>query len=119
MKPPPSAGEMETALHRLLRKHEFNGQGYVHVVVVGLKSSPIYLVTLGADAAKVLGEALAPLIGHADPSESHQLGSVSNRRFRNSQSLRYLNRSRAPGARRATALPRAPSGCSRSALCRD
>ena len=63
MKLAPTAGEMETALHRLLRQHEFNGQGYVHVVVVGLKSSPIYLVTLGADAAKVLGEALAPVLG--------------------------------------------------------
>jgi hypothetical protein len=62
---------METALHRLLRKHEFNGQGYVHVVVVGLKSSPIYLVTLGADAAKVLSEALTPVLGvrtHPSPT---------------------------------------------------
>jgi hypothetical protein len=62
---------METALHRLLRKHEFNGQGYVHVVVVGLKSSPIYLVSLGADAAKVLGEALTPVLGvrtHPSPT---------------------------------------------------
>jgi hypothetical protein len=62
---------METALHRLLRKHEFNGQGYVHVVVVGLKSSPIYLVSLGTDAAKVLGEALTPVLGvriHPSPT---------------------------------------------------
>ena len=71
MKPAPSAGEMETAFHRLLRKHEFNGQGYVHVVVVGLNSSPIYLVTFGADAAKILGEALAPVLGtrtHPSPT---------------------------------------------------
>jgi hypothetical protein len=71
MKPAPSAGEVETAFHRLLRKHEFSGQGYVHVVQVGLKSSPIYLVTLGADAAKVLGEVLAPLLGprtHPSPT---------------------------------------------------
>ena len=71
MKPAPSAGEVETAFHRLLRKHEFTGQGYVHVVMVGLKSSPIYLVTMGADAAKVLSEALAPVLGtrtHPSPT---------------------------------------------------
>ena len=62
MKPPPSAGEMENALHQLLRKHAFDGPEYIHVAVVGLKSSPIYLVTLGTDVAKVLGEALAPML---------------------------------------------------------
>jgi hypothetical protein len=63
MKLAPTAAEMESAFHDLLHKNEFNGQGYVSVVVVGLKSSPIYLVTLGADVAKVLGEALAPVLG--------------------------------------------------------
>jgi hypothetical protein len=30
---------------------------------VGLESSPVYLVSLGANAAKVLGSALAPVLG--------------------------------------------------------
>jgi hypothetical protein len=72
MKPAPSAGEVEVALHHLLRKYQFDDEGYVHVVVVGLKSSPIYLVTLGADVAKVLGEALAPVIGaRSQPSPTN------------------------------------------------
>jgi hypothetical protein len=63
MQPAPSAGDLEIALDQLLRKGRYAGPGHVKVVAVGIESSPVYLVSLGADAAKVLGSALAPVLG--------------------------------------------------------
>jgi hypothetical protein len=63
MPPAPSAGDLEIALDQLLRKSQYAGPRHVKVVAVGLESSPVYLVSLGADAAKVLGNALAPVLG--------------------------------------------------------
>jgi hypothetical protein len=54
---------MEIALLQLLRKNQFAGPGHVHVVAVGLESSPIYLVTLGTDTAKALTHVLSPVLG--------------------------------------------------------
>jgi hypothetical protein len=71
MKRAPTAGEMEIALHQLLHKNQFTGREHVHVVAVGLESSPIYLVTLGADAAQALAHVLAPVLGirsHPSPT---------------------------------------------------
>ena len=62
---------MEIAFPQLLRKNQFTVAGHVHVIAVGLESSPIYLVTLGTDAAKVLARALSPLLGtrsHPSPT---------------------------------------------------
>jgi hypothetical protein len=71
MKPAPSAGDLQIALDQLLRKSQFDGPAHVKVVAVGLESSPVYLVSLGAGAAKVLGNALAPVLGtrsHPSPT---------------------------------------------------
>jgi hypothetical protein len=63
MKPPVTPGELEIALHQLLRKYQFTGVGHISVVAVGPETTPAYLVNLDLAAAKLLGEILAPVLG--------------------------------------------------------
>jgi hypothetical protein len=59
----PSGGELERALHELLRKNHFSGPEHVSVFLVGPEVTPIYILTMGSDVAKVLADLLAPLLG--------------------------------------------------------
>jgi hypothetical protein len=63
MKRAPRGRELETALHQLLRKNHFAGEGCINVLVMGPKTTPVYRVTLDADSAKVLGELLSAVLG--------------------------------------------------------
>jgi len=72
MNPPPSPGEVEIALHQLLRKYQFTGVGHISVVAVGPTATPVYLVNLDLAAAKLLGEVLAPVLGNrSQPSATN------------------------------------------------
>jgi hypothetical protein len=59
----PSGRELEIALHKLLRKNHFTGAEHVNVFVLGRKATPVYILTLGADVAKVLTDLLDPVLG--------------------------------------------------------
>jgi hypothetical protein len=62
----PSAGELEIALHQLLRKQQFTGVEHIRVSVMGPASSPAYLVFLSPDTGKALLETIsAVLLGRA------------------------------------------------------
>ena len=58
----PSARELETALLELLRRNNFTGPEHVSVFVTGPKPTPIYILTLGDEVAKVLEDLLAPVL---------------------------------------------------------
>jgi hypothetical protein len=69
MRAPPTPGEVEIALHQLLRKYQFTGVGHINVIVVGPAATPAYLINLDLAAAKLLGGVLAPVLGsRAQPS---------------------------------------------------
>lgn len=59
----PSGKDLETALLALLRKNHFTGREEASVFVVGRKATPVYILTLSVDAAKVLRDLLAPVLG--------------------------------------------------------
>jgi hypothetical protein len=59
----PSGKELEIALLELLRKNHFSGAEHVSVFVVGPKPTPVYILTLTSDVAKVLEALLAPVLG--------------------------------------------------------
>ena len=62
MKPSPSIGELEIALHQLLSKRRFTGAGHIHVTAGGSGDSHgAFHVALGADAAEALLELLATM----------------------------------------------------------
>lgn len=60
---PPTPGEVEIALHQLLRKYQFTGVGHISVVAVGPTATPAYLINLDVAAGRLLGEVLAPVLG--------------------------------------------------------
>jgi hypothetical protein len=59
----PSGKELEISLLELLRKNHFSGGQHVSVFVVGPKPTPVYILTLGSDLAKVLAELLVSVLG--------------------------------------------------------
>jgi len=52
----PSGRELESALLKLLRKNDFRGAEDVSVFVVGPKPTPVYILTLADDVAKILDD---------------------------------------------------------------
>src|SRR5262245_45606292 len=67
MKPLPSAGELEIALHRLLSKDRFTGAG--HIAVSADAAGGQYLVSLSPDAAELLCTMLAVIRPDCRPEE--------------------------------------------------
>ena len=59
----PTGIELETALLELLRKNNFGGAEHVSVLVVGPKPTPVYILSLGDEVAKVLEGILTTVLG--------------------------------------------------------
>ena len=59
----PSGRELEIALLKLLRKNYVSGGEYLSVLVVGPRPTPIYILTVGDDVAKVLEGLLTTVLG--------------------------------------------------------
>jgi hypothetical protein len=58
-----SAGEVEIALHQLLRQQGFSGTTDIRVVIIGPSSWPTYLVGISADSAEALRKPLSTIPG--------------------------------------------------------
>ena len=66
----PSGRELESALLKLLRKNDFRGAEDVSVFVVGPKPTPVYILTLADDVAKILDDLLVSVVGkRTSPTE--------------------------------------------------
>ena len=62
LRPSPSIGELEIALHQLLSKGRFTGAGHIHVTAGESGDSPAaFHVALGADAAEALIKLLSKI----------------------------------------------------------